>query len=378
MEKDFTKLQGDFSKIQIMQGLNAWDFLTLCRDRHHALYRRLSPSRVPAEKMARLYAGMADLSTHFESRLEGGRGDSFREAQNKNYLIRSVGYLRLLDLALGGEARTLDHLVVLDALGGNGTLTRIVRASRTPEETPYIVTSDVSARMIESALGQQLPAIRQPVQEMVWFDDCTFDAVIIAYGTHHIPPDERAKAVAEAYRVLKPGGRIVLQDFEIGSPTAEWYDNVLDRYTLTGHKFEYFTREQFRNLLAGNSFAEIEILDIYDPFILFADDPKEARLQLLDFVFTLFGLEKLLPSDGKRDRQFWDQLEIIVRQTSTFEAAKLAAAGGTVREFTVQRDGSRYRAEIPRICLAGVGRKPRQSGTPPKLTPAADPRNEIS
>jgi len=351
-------MRDEFSRIAVLPGMNAWEYLTMCRERHPALYRRLNPARVPVEHVARLYEGVAELATHFEGKLESGRGDSYRKAQNDNYLIRAVGFLRIFDLAVPDRAAVSADFAVLDSLGGNGTLTRIVRDSLPAAQVPYIITSDVSGRMIESALAQGLPAIRQPLQDLVWFDDCTFDAVIVAYGTHHIPPEERARAMAEAYRVLKPGGHVVLQDFEIGCPTTDWYDKVLDRYTLTGHKYEYFTRQQFEDLLDGNSFEDINVLDVYDPFILYADDPKKARLGLLEYIFTLFALEKLLPGGGVPDERLWDELEAIVRETSTFDPARMPADAPHVSEFTVARDGDRYRAEIPRVCLVATGRRP--------------------
>lgn len=330
----------------------------MCRERHPALYGRLKPTRVSIEHVERLYARIAELATHFEGKLESGRGDSYRRAQNNNYLIRAVGFLRIFDLAVPNRANLAADFAVLDSLGGNGTLTRIVRDSLPPSQVPFIVTSDVSGRMIESALLQGLPAIRQPLQDLVWVDNCTFDVVIVAYGTHHVPPEERAKAVEEAYRVLKPGGRVLLQDFEIGCPTTDWYDKVLDRYTLTGHKYEYFTRQQFNDLLAENCFDDISVLDAYDPFILYADDPKIARTQLLVYIFTLFGLEKLLPGDSVPDERFFDELESIVRETSTFDPARMPTDYPCVNEFTIARDGNRYRAEIPRIGLVATGRRP--------------------
>jgi ubiquinone/menaquinone biosynthesis C-methylase UbiE len=350
-------LQDALSQIAVLPGVSAWEYLLRCRAEHPELSRLLNPTRTPVEGIARAYQDMGGLATHFEGKLEGGRGDAYRKAQSDNYLIRSVGFLHLVDLAIGNAADPPSSLTVLDALGGNGTLTRIVRASRSPEQVPFIVTNDVSPRMVESALAQGLPATRQPLQDLIWFDDASFDAVVVAYGTHHIPTPQRPAALAEAFRVLKPGGHIVLQDFEIGCPTTRWYSDVLDRYTATGHQFDYFTRDQFRDLLVGNGFSDVAVGDAYDPFVVHADAPDDAKRQLLEYVYTLFALEKLVPDGRQPDAPVWEELESIVRSTCTFDPAALPTASA-VHTLTVVQEGGCYRAEIPRVALVATGRRP--------------------
>ncbi|CND86297.1 methyltransferase small domain family protein [Mycobacterium tuberculosis] len=47
------------------------------------------------------------------------------------------------------------------------------------------------------------------------FEDGSFDLVVSSLAVHNIPgADGRARAVAEAYRVLAPGGRLLLADFQ--------------------------------------------------------------------------------------------------------------------------------------------------------------------
>jgi len=66
----------------------------------------------------------------------------------------------------------------------------------------------------------------------------------------------------------------------------------------------------------------------------------------------------MLPAGGVADEAVWDKLERVVRETATYDPAGLPKDPPCVSEFTVAPVGSRYRAEIPRFCLAATGRKP--------------------
>ena len=46
--------------------------------------------------------------------------------------------------------------------------------------------------------------------------DGTFDVVTCTLAMHHVAPAERAEAVAEMARVLRPGGRLLIADAESG------------------------------------------------------------------------------------------------------------------------------------------------------------------
>jgi hypothetical protein len=59
-------------RIPMLPGMTVGDYMEMCRSRHPALYRRLALDRLPTHHIARLYAGIAELSTHFESKLEQG------------------------------------------------------------------------------------------------------------------------------------------------------------------------------------------------------------------------------------------------------------------------------------------------------------------
>src|SRR5256885_14920391 len=94
---------------------------------------------------------------------------------------------------------------VLEIAAGTGVVTRAL-ASALPESVA-IVATDLNQAMLDQAAAvgtkravkwQQADAMQLP------FGDATFDAVVCQFGVMFFP--DKARAFAEARRVLRPGG----------------------------------------------------------------------------------------------------------------------------------------------------------------------------
>ena len=105
---------------------------------------------------------------------------------------------------------------VLDMAGGTGDIAeRIINASVGYAE---VVVSDINSDMLrvgaERAKSRRYPAQASFVEanaEELPFADNSFDAYTIAFGIRNVPRIQ--KALDEAHRVLKRGGRILVLEF---------------------------------------------------------------------------------------------------------------------------------------------------------------------
>lgn len=56
--------------------------------------------------------------------------------------------------------------------------------------------------------------VREGLAQALPFPDASVDAVVSTLAWHHIPPGARSAAAAEMARVLRPGGRLLIADFQ--------------------------------------------------------------------------------------------------------------------------------------------------------------------
>ncbi len=104
---------------------------------------------------------------------------------------------------------------VLDVGCGTGDLTQQVY--RRVGSTGLVAGIDAASEMVARArhkAERRHMAIDfrvEPVEQLT-FADQTFDAVVSSLVFHHLPDGLKRQGLAEIYRVLKPGGRLLLVD----------------------------------------------------------------------------------------------------------------------------------------------------------------------
>jgi SAM-dependent methyltransferase len=154
---------------------------------------------------------------------------------------------------------------VLEVGPGKGEL-----AERTARELGAdVVAVDQSERMVELTRARGVEALVGDVQALP-FEDGSFDAAVAAWMLYHVPDVDRA--IAEIYRVLRPGGRLVAVTNSV--------ENLIELWSLVseGPKSDYaFGRENGEDVLR-RSFSHVRRLDA-DGEVTFPDR-ESARTHL--------------------------------------------------------------------------------------------------
>ncbi|MDR0359654.1 MAG: methyltransferase domain-containing protein [bacterium] len=121
---------------------------------------------------------------------------------------------RLVDLAEPARGE-----VALDVGCGTGLLTSLIAERVGPEGS--VIALDPSERMLEKARARGLPNtsyLKSSVEGPLWFRDQTFDLLTFCDSLTFLPEPELT--IADAWRLLRPGGRIALVVARRGLATA--------------------------------------------------------------------------------------------------------------------------------------------------------------
>ena len=122
---------------------------------------------------------------------------------------------------------------VLDLAGGTGDLA--LKLSRITGSSGLVVLTDINESMLQVGrdrlLDRGIAAVQyvQANAESLPFPDDSFHCITIGFGLRNVT--DKSQALAEMYRVLRPGGRLLVLEFS--KPTHPLFGKIYDNLSLS-------------------------------------------------------------------------------------------------------------------------------------------------
>jgi ubiquinone/menaquinone biosynthesis C-methylase UbiE len=145
---------------------------------------------------------------------------------------------------------------VLDVGSGTGRLAIVLaqRVGPTGSVNGIDPSKEMVARATARARRAGLPAtFQEAFAQQLPFADASFHAATCTLALHHVADPDRSTAIAEMYRVLRPGGTLLIGEFQ--APRRHRWWPSLHHFTARD------TIEQARELTASAGFTDVEYAD---------------------------------------------------------------------------------------------------------------------
>ena len=178
---------------------------------------------------------MDENTTHFgfktiaESEKARKVGEVFHSVASRYDLmndVMSAGLHRLWKRFTIESSGVLPGNRVLDIAGGSGDLSRLF--AKKVGKLGQVILTDINASMLAVGRDRMLdeglavPAAQCDAEKLP-FPDNYFDCVSVAFGLRNMTHKDRA--LKEMYRVIKPGGRLLVLEFsQVWKPLQPAYD----------------------------------------------------------------------------------------------------------------------------------------------------------
>ncbi len=169
--------------------------------------------------------GFESVAEEEKARRVAGVFDSVTDRYDLMNDLMSAGMHRLWKRFTIDQSGVRPGQKVLDIAGGTGDLARAFQERVGPGGT--VLLTDINASMLARGRdrmldeGRVIEVVRCDAERLP-FPDCTFDCVSVAFGLRNMTHKDRA--LAEMFRVLRPGGRLLVLEFsKVWSPLDPLY-----------------------------------------------------------------------------------------------------------------------------------------------------------
>ena len=255
--QEITKLAQ--SRISTHLGLLSETAIVIARREGKRTYYRLQPDRASEEGrlVALAVRGASELPEHARDELNRRRVVTLRDEQAQVYFNQVAGrFDRSYGPGRSWQAfghlllRILPPLTVADLGSGEGLLAELLARS-----CKQVIAVDNSEKMVEFGARK---ARKNGVENLEFrlgdlsrppIDDGVVDLVILSQALHHA--EDPQKALQEAHRILKPGGRVMILDL--------LRHNFGQAHELYGDRWLGFEEADLHRWLEAAGFRAVEL-----------------------------------------------------------------------------------------------------------------------
>jgi ubiquinone/menaquinone biosynthesis C-methylase UbiE len=169
---------------------------------------------------------------------------------------------------------------VLDLGCGTGVLTRMIADRLKTNAGGVSVGIDAAAKMIDVAQrkrGSDTCRFEVVAAENLPFEDASFDAVVSSLFFHHVPFDLKERALSEAFRVLRPGGRLVIADMHTPTTWMGALVSHISRWFFLQPQIGENIRGVLPSLIVKTGFLDPNLVSTYFGYIAVFESRKPER-----------------------------------------------------------------------------------------------------
>jgi len=158
----------------------------------------------------------------------------------------------------------------LDLGCGTGELTRMIADGLDAARGGQAVGIDAAAKMIQVARkkrGNDTCRFDVVAAESLPYEDASFDAVVSSLFFHHVDLELKQRTLAESFRVLKPGGKLVIADMHIPTTWMGWLVSWTSRWFFMQPQIAENIRGVLPRVMTEAGFSPPAIRAVYFGYI---------------------------------------------------------------------------------------------------------------